>query len=73
MILQTLVYPFTWIALRYFADIKVLGRENLYSMKHGAIFAVNHSSELDPILVPATLRPMSRLMPMFYISRERSF
>ncbi len=73
LILQTLVYPFTWIGLGFFARIRVYGRENLRGMKQGAIFAVNHSSELDPILIPATLRPLSRLMPMFYLARERSF
>lgn len=72
-VLQMLVYPFTWVSLRFFARIRVLGRENMHGLSRGAIFAVNHSSELDPILVPATLNPFSRLMPMFYISRERSF
>ena len=73
MILQTLVYIPTWFALRFFVNIKVRSRENLRGMKRGAIFAVNHSSELDPILIPATLRPLSRSMPMFYLARERSF
>lgn len=72
-ILQTFVYPFTWVVLHFFARIRVLGRENLNELKRGAIFAVNHSSELDPILVPATLNPFSRLMPMFYLARERRF
>jgi len=72
-LLQTLVYPFTWVALRFFAKIRILGKENIRGHKHGAIFAVNHSSELDPILIPATLNPFSRLMPMFYLARERSF
>ncbi len=41
--------------------------------KCGVIFAVNHSSELDPILVPASLPFLSPLMPFFYTSREQSF
>lgn len=72
-ILQTFVYPFTWVTLHLFARIRIVGREKLKGLKHGAIFAVNHSSELDPILIPATLNPFSRLMPMFYIARESSF
>lgn len=72
-LLQTFVYPFTWIGFRFFAKIRILGKENIRGHKHGAIFAVNHSSELDPILIPATLSPFSRLMPMFYIARERAF
>lgn len=73
LLLQTLVYPFTWVSLWFFARIRVYGSENLRGIKRGAIFAVNHSSELDPILIPATLRPLSHLMPMFYMARERSF
>ena len=37
------------------------------------IFASNHSSEIDPILIPASLPFLSRLMPMFYVSRENKF
>jgi len=72
-ILQTLVYPFTWVGFRFFARISIVGKENIRGHKRGAIFAVNHASELDPILIPATLYPFSRLMPMFYIARERAF
>lgn len=72
-LLQTFVYPFTWVSLRFFAKIRILGKENIRGHKHGVIFAVNHSSELDPILIPATLNPFSHLMPMFYIARERAF
>lgn len=39
----------------------------------GVIFAVNHSSELDPILVPASLPFLSPLMPFFYTSRDQAF
>lgn len=72
-ILQTLVYPFTWVAFRFFVKIRILGKENIRGHKQGAVFAVNHASELDPILIPATLNPFSALMPMFYIAREREF
>ena len=58
-----------------FLHLQVRGVENLkgLSAKNGVIFAVNHSSELDPILIPASLPFLSPLMPMFYTSRERSF
>lgn len=72
-ILQTMVYPFTWVGLRFFTHIRILGKENLEGHTQGVIFAVNHLSELDPILVPATLNPFSPLMPMFYTARERFF
>lgn len=73
LILQTLVYPCTWIAFRFFTHIRIRGLEHVRGMKNGALFAVNHSSELNPILVPATLPFLSRLMPMFYVSRGTAF
>ncbi len=49
------------------------GIENLHGLQKGVIFASNHTSELDPILLPASLPFFSLYMPMFYPSRERSF
>lgn len=72
LILQTFVYPLTWIALRFFTHLRIEGRDNVRGMKKGVIFAVNHSSELDVVLVPATLPFLSPLMPMFYVSLENS-
>lgn len=37
------------------------------------IFAANHSSELDAIVVPAALPFFSGLLPVFYVSRPREF
>lgn len=72
-LLQLLVYPMMWVALRFFVRIKIIGKENLRGHKCGVIFAVNHASEFDPILIPATLNPFTPLMPMFYLARERAF
>lgn len=72
-LLQAFIWIPTWVVLRFFGKIVILGKENIHRHKHGAIFAVNHSSQLDPILIPATLNPFSPLFPMFYLSRERSF
>jgi len=51
----------------------VKGVENLKELKAPVIFAANHSSEWDPIFVPAALPFLSPLGPMFYTSREREF
>lgn len=88
-ILQTAVWPIVRPIFRFFLHLKIVGLENLkraentYDRKYfldgkkqkgdGVIFAVNHSSELDPILVPASLPFFSPLMPMFYTSREQAF
>lgn len=72
-LLQTLTWPMMWVVLRVFGKIIIIGKENIRGHKNGAIFAVNHSSQFDPILIPATLNPFSALMPMFYLAREREF
>lgn len=83
-ILPFFLQNFVWIPTRLFlksiTSFKVLGKENLHKaslMKRekrvGVIFAVNHSSELDPILVPASLSFLSYLSPIFYVAREREF
>lgn len=72
-ILQTLVWIPTRLVLAFFVRFRVEGMENLEGFKENAIIASNHQSELDPILVPAGLNPFKKLMPMYYVSREREF
>lgn len=71
-ILQTLIWVPTRILLKTFLHLNVRGLENLQELEPGVIFAVNHLSELDPILLPATMNPLSKLMPMYYVSRDKS-
>ncbi|MFA6552103.1 MAG: lysophospholipid acyltransferase family protein [Candidatus Paceibacterota bacterium] len=75
LILQTLIWPITRPLLLFFGHLKIIGSENLNGVDRskGVIFAVNHSNELDPILIPACLPFLSAFMPMFYTSRERAF
>lgn len=72
-IFQTIVWIPTRFALWFFIRFRVEGTEHLKGFGCNALIAANHQSELDPILVPASLNPFSKLMPMFYISRERDF
>ncbi len=74
--MQTLIWIPTRIYFKLVHSYSVLGLKNLKELKHnksGVIFAVNHSSELDPIMIPASLPFLSHMMPMFYVSRERKF
>ena len=73
LLLQTVIWPATRFLLRFFLHLKVRGLENLKGLPPGVIFAANHTSELDAILVPASLPFLSRFMPIFYVSREKSF
>lgn len=72
-LLQTLIWIPTRLALKLFYKLEVRGLENTKHLKKGAIFVSNHTSELDPVLIPASLPFLSSLMPMFYTSREKSF
>jgi 1-acyl-sn-glycerol-3-phosphate acyltransferase len=73
LILQTIIWIPTRIIFFLFGRLRVRGLENLTTINGSVIFAPNHSSELDPVLIPASLAFFSRLMPMFYTSREQSF
>ena len=64
--LQTLAWIPTRLILNAFAHFKVRGQENLRGINQ-AIFAVNHASELDPIVLTAALSPLGRFAPMFYV------
>jgi 1-acyl-sn-glycerol-3-phosphate acyltransferase len=68
--LQSLIWIPTHIILGFFVRFMVTGRENLKSFKGPLIFAANHSSEWDPILVPAALPMFSRFIPIFYTAAE---
>lgn len=72
LILQKAIWHATRTILSFFCAFEVRGLDNLPE-KHGVIFAANHSSELDPILVPAALPFLSPLLPIFYVSRPREF
>jgi 1-acyl-sn-glycerol-3-phosphate acyltransferase len=73
LILQTAIWPIVRPLFWFFLRLKIAGLENLKNLPKGVIFASNHTSELDPILIPASLPFLSRFMPMFYVSRPRGF
>ena len=86
LILQTLIWIPTRIYFKLFYSYSVKGLNNLKELNNnknpklskmngrgGVIFAVNHTSELDPIMIPASLPFLSHMMPMFYVSREQKF
>ena len=66
-ILQTIAWGPTRLAFNHFAEFEVHGLENLEGLPQ-AIFAANHESEMDPIIVTAALSPFSKFAPMFYLA-----
>ena len=75
LILQKCLWPFTWLFFGVICRWQVSGLENLKYLKtgKGIVFAVNHTSEMDPILVPAAFPFSSKYLPMFYTSRRKDF
>lgn len=71
--LQTAIWPITRPLFKFFLHLKIEGLENLKNLDPGVVFVANHSSELDPVIVPASLPFLSKFMPMFYTSRPRDF
>ncbi len=72
-ILQNLIWVPTRLLLIIFGRVDISGGENLKKVPANAIFACNHSSEMDVFMVPGTLRFLSRFSPIFYTSREQAF
>lgn len=72
-VLQTLIWVPTRFCLWFFCHLKVSGLENIKKLPRGVIFVANHTTELDPIVIPASLSFFHHLMPMFYTSREKGF
>lgn len=73
LVLQKLIWIPTRFLLILFGRMEIRGLEKLSGIPGNAIFACNHSSELDPFLVPASLQFWSRFSPIFYTSRESKF
>ncbi len=73
LFLQKFIWIPTRLILTIFGHMKISGLENLKDLKGPVIFACNHSSEIDPFIVPASLPFWSRFSPLFYATRERSF
>lgn len=71
-ILQHVAWVPTRMAFAFFLSFSVCGQQHLLD-ESNVIIASNHLSELDPILVTAALPFFSRHLPLFYVSREKSF
>lgn len=70
ILIQVLVYSTAKIIFALFADIKISGLGNTKTTK-SAIFAVNHTSEWDPVFLRSTLPFFSSHSPMYYVSMSK--
>lgn len=71
---QSLVWVPLYLMWRYFLRLEIYGKKNLEGLKKPVIYAANHVSELDPVILPArSINPFDPLMHMFHVSREKDF
>jgi 1-acyl-sn-glycerol-3-phosphate acyltransferase len=61
------------ITVKIFYNFNIIGLENLRNISNGAIFASNHTSELDPIVVTTAVPIGSGLLPLFYVSKDKTY
>lgn len=61
------------VTFKFFLRLEIRGIENIPKNNNKIIIASNHISQLDPILIPASLPFFSILLPVFNISRGKSF
>jgi 1-acyl-sn-glycerol-3-phosphate acyltransferase len=75
LVLQTTIWPLVRPLFWLFLRLRVEGVARLSDVdrRRGVIFVSSHGSELDSMLIPASLPFLSPLMPIFYTSRERAF
>lgn len=69
--------PASWILIRLFllvfCSFEVKGLDKSRFIKGKVIFASNHATEFDPVLILASFPFLSRFLPVFYTSLEKKF
>jgi len=75
--IASIVQRLAWIIGRplfaFFFHFRVTGQENLKGLKNGIIFAANHSSEWDGLLMSGSFSLFSRRLPLYFVAREDKF
>ncbi|MEK7558595.1 MAG: lysophospholipid acyltransferase family protein [Patescibacteria group bacterium] len=71
--LQNSIWLPTRIFLKFFTRFEIRGFEHIKNLSGPLIFASNHASELDPILVTAAMPFFSPLLPIFYVAKKGEF
>ena len=71
-IIQTIISIPLRVILFLFVDLRVKGFANLNNIdtSHGLIFASNHNSQLDSVVIPCALPIFSRLGPVYFVALE---
>ncbi len=64
---------FARVLFHLFCRLEVRGLEHLDGIRPPAIFASNHTHELDPVLIPPSLPLFSKFKPIIFLVREAKF
>jgi 1-acyl-sn-glycerol-3-phosphate acyltransferase len=72
-VLQRIAWPLAQPFFTFFLRTKYNGIANVVKLPRNKriIFASNHISELDPILITGSMPFFSRFLPLFYVSRSK--
>jgi len=70
-LIQTIIWPPIYLGFSVFMHLKIEGIENIKNLSRGVIFTSNHTSELDSILIPASITPFSKLFPVYSVARKK--
>jgi 1-acyl-sn-glycerol-3-phosphate acyltransferase len=73
LIFQRIIWVPVRLILKLWLSIEIRGLDNILPLKQGAILISNHSSYLDPIIIPGSFNFFSKNIPVFFVSRERNF
>lgn len=68
ILLQTPIYIFTWGLFKVFGRLSIKGKEYIPTYDRKTIFAANHTSDWDGILIRVGLPYFSRFSPMYYVA-----
>ena len=75
IVFQSVIYVVSLVIFKIFGRIQFTGLNNLKGLdtSKGLIFAANHSSEWDGILMRVALPFLWKMSPMYYVSMEKKF
>lgn len=61
------------LLFRFFIHTEIIGLEHIRPLRTPFILASNHSHELDPLLLVASLPLPARQLPLIFVSRTKQF
>jgi 1-acyl-sn-glycerol-3-phosphate acyltransferase len=65
---QKVAYILFYVVYKLFLNIKIVGKENIRGLTGPIILAPNHTSELDPTVIPLLLPFISSLYPIYFVT-----